>query len=463
MTNFTVVHDDLFENLPDTWGYGPFGEYVDFQEGPGILAKDFHETGVPLLRLKSIVSSTATLGGCNFLNPEKVESKWSHFKLSIGDLLLSSSASLGRVSEVDESTAGAVAYTGIIRMRPANALMTKGFIRYFLQSRLFSHQIERSATGSVIKHFGPMHLKQMGITLPPIEDQKAIAHILGSLDDKIEINQKMNQTLEDIAKAIFKSWFVDFDPVRAKSEGRPTGLPSEISDLFPDELVDSEIGEIPKGWEVTPLQECAIEIESGRRPKGGIDKSLQQGIPSVGAESIAPAGEFDFSKVKYVTAEFAEKMKKGRVQNFDVALYKDGGKPGQFIPRVGIYGDGFPFDHFYVNEHVFLLRSEQLGQPFLYRLVSSPAFLDQLIAKGSAKAAQPGLNQTEVVESTFVCPGEDAITVFNSKTRPLLERQFLLGKENEVLSDLRDILLPKLISGELRIPDAEKFLEEAGL
>ena len=304
---------------------------------------------------------------------------------------------------------------------------------------------------------------QLEVVVPSLTQQKAIAHILGTLDDKIELNQKMNQTLEEIAKAIFKSWFVDFDPVRAKAEGRPTGLPPEISDLFPDELVDSEIGKIPKGWEVTPLQECAIEIESGRRPKGGIDKSLQQGTPSVGAESIASAGVFDFSKVKYVTAEFAEKMKKGRVQNFDVALYKDGGKPGQFIPRVGIYGNGFPFDHFYVNEHVFLLRSEQLDQPFLYRLVSSPAFLDQLIAKGSAKAAQPGLNQTEVVESTFVCPNEDAITAFNNKTRPLLERQFLLGKENEILSDLRDTLLPKLISGELRTPDAGKFLEEAGL
>ena len=320
-----------------------------------------------------------------------------------------------------------------------------------------------AAGGSAQPILNKGQFSQLEVVAPSLQDQKAIAHILGTLDDKIELNQKMNQTLEEIAKAIFKSWFVDFDPVQAKAEGRPTGLPPEISDLFPDELVDSEIGEIPKGWEVAPLEECAIEIESGRRPKGGIDKSLRQGIPSVGAESIAPAGNFDFSKVKYVTAEFAEKMKKGRVQNFDVALYKDGGKPGQFIPRVGIYGDGFPFDHFYVNEHVFLLRSEQLGQPFLYRLVSSPAFLDQLIAKGSAKAAQPGLNQTEVVESTFVCPNEDAINLFNAKTRPLLERQFLLGKENEILSDLRDTLLPKLISGELRIPDAEKFLEEAGI
>ena len=318
-------------------------------------------------------------------------------------------------------------------------------------------------SGSAIPSLSKSDFGSLRCLLPEISEQKAIAHILGSLDDKIELNQKMNQTLEEIAKAIFKSWFVDFDPVRAKAEGRPTGLPSEISDLFPDEFVESEIGEIPKGWKVTPLSDCAIGIESGRRPKGGIDKSLRQGIPSVGAESIAPAGEFDFSKVKYVTAEFAEKMKKGRVQNFDVALYKDGGKPGQFMPRVGIYGDGYPFDNFYVNEHVFLLRSDRLDQPFLYRLVSSKTFLDQLIAKGSAKAAQPGLNQSEVVGSTFVRPGKNAVTAFNDITRPLLSRQFLLGKENQILSKLRDTLLPKLISGELRIPDAEKFLQEAGI
>ena len=344
-----------------------------------------------------------------------------------------------------------------------SAELDRNFCHYLLRSNRYRRHVLATCTGSTVKHTSPTKILDYEFDLPLICDQKAIAHILGTLDDKIELNQKMNQTLENIAKAIFKSWFVDFDPVRAKAEGRPTGLPPEISDLFPNELVDSELGEIPKGWEVTPLSECAIEIESGRRPKGGIDKSLGQGIPSVGAESIAPAGKFDFGKVKYVTTEFAKKMKKGRVQSFDVALYKDGGKPGQFIPRVGIYGNGFPFEHFYVNEHVFLLRTEQLGQPFLYRLVSSEGFLDQLIAKGSSKAAQPGLNQTEVIESTFVRPTKDAIAAFNDKISPLLQRQFLLGKENEVLSKLRDTLLPKLISGELRIPDAEKFLEEAGI
>ena len=363
--------------------------------------------------------------------------------------------------------------TGDIKISPPQCSVTNLSIvispndcldKHYLYWLLRSCDTHSLRTGSAQPQITIADLERYEIeTHESLQDQKAIAHILGTLDEKIELNQRMNHTLEEIAKAIFKSWFVDFDPVRAKAEGRPTGLPPEVSDLFPDELVDSEIGEIPRGWEVTSLRECSIEIESGRRPKGGIDKSLSKGVPSVGAESVAPAGDFDYSKVKYVTPEFAEKMKKGRVQDFDVALYKDGGKPGQFIPRVGIYGDGFPFDNFYVNEHIFLLRSQELGQPFLYRLVSSNNFLDQLIAKGSAKAAQPGLNQGEVIDTYFVLPPEDLVVKFNEVTIPILKRQFVLGKESEVLSKIRDTLLPKLISGELRIPDAEKFLEEAGI
>ena len=301
------------------------------------------------------------------------------------------------------------------------------------------------------------------VYVPDPSEQRAVAHILGTLDDKIEFNHQMNHTLEEIAKAIFKSWFVDFDPVRAKAEGRPTGLPSEISDLFPNELVKSEIGEIPKGWEVKTLGDCNFEIESGRRPKGGIDKSLDDGIPNVGAESIDSIGKFDYAKVKHVTLEFASSVKKGWVKNYDVALYKDGGRPGQFIPRVGLYGEGFPFKKFLVNEHVFLLRSAMLGQFYLYYLVSSNAILDQLIARGSAKAAQPGLNQEEVRTSYFKSPDSVALYAFNDIATPIVKRQLMLGKENLILQELRDTLFPNLISGALRMPDVNKFLEKAGI
>ncbi len=110
-------------------------------------------------------------------------------------------------------------------------------------------------------------LSAVPVLLPPSTEQKAIAHILGTLDDKIELNRKTNETLEAMARALFQSWFVDFDPVRAKAEGRPTGLPDEISDLFPDSFEESELGEIPKGWEVRPLGDM-IELAYGKPLKG---------------------------------------------------------------------------------------------------------------------------------------------------------------------------------------------------
>ena len=156
-------------------------------------------------------------------------------------------------------------------------------------------------------------------------------------------------------------------------------------------------------------------------------------------------------------------MKKGKVQNFDVALYKDGGRPGEFIPRVAIYGEGFPFSEFFVNEHVFLLRSKILGQPYLYRLISSPSFLHQLIATGSSKAAQPGLNQEEVINSSFIFPNKSIIDCFNKLIEPILNRQFLLGRENLDLCELRDTLLPKVISGKLKISDLKKTVNEVSV
>jgi len=333
------------------------------------------------------------------------------------------------------------------------------FIAYFLGTIDFLSCSDKAAVPGVNRN----HLHELPAFLPPVREQKAIAQILGTLDDKIELNRKTNETLEAMARAMFKSWFVDFDPVRAKAEGRPTGLPDEISDLFPDSFEDSDLGEIPRGWEVAELGDCDLDIESGRRPKGGIDKNLTFGIPSIGAESIAPVGQFDFSKTKLVGNDFAEASGKGWIKNFDVALYKDGGKPGEFRPRTALYGDGFPFEKAMVNEHIFLLRSAQLGQPYLYYLFNFDLVLAQIIHKGSSKGAQPGLNQEEVRTSSFVKPEKRLLDAFNNAVEPSIKKQLLIGKQCQVLSQMRDALLPKLISGEIRIPDAERLLEEAGV
>jgi type I restriction enzyme S subunit len=242
---------ELRAKAPSNWGVASLEEVTDFQEGPGILAKDFRETGVPLLRLRNIETPRVQLDGCNFLDPEKVNTKWKHFGLRQGDFLISTSASLGRVSVVGPEAIDAIAYTGIIRFRSRSPQLHHEYLRAFLSSRSFVEQAERMATGSVIKHFGPSHLKQMAITLPPLGTQVQIAQIFDILDDRITLLREANTTLEAIAQALFKSWFVDFDPVHAKMQGRaPEGMDEATAALFPDSFEDSDVGPVPKGWRV---------------------------------------------------------------------------------------------------------------------------------------------------------------------------------------------------------------------
>jgi type I restriction enzyme S subunit len=248
------------------WPEVPFPEAIDFQEGPGILAKDFREEGVPLVRLSGLERGGSVLDGANFVDPEVANKRWSHFALQAGDVLLSSSASLGRIAVVGPEGVGAIPYTGIIRMRPRDDRVVAPFIRYLLEAPDFQRQAEIAGVGSVMRHFGPMHLRQMAVRLPPREAQRAIAHILGTLDDRIELNRRMSDTLESIARAFFKSWFVDFDPVRAKAEGRDPGLPSHLADLFPGTFEASEIGDIPAGWEVKPISELG-DVFGGSTPR----------------------------------------------------------------------------------------------------------------------------------------------------------------------------------------------------
>jgi type I restriction enzyme S subunit len=242
---------ELRAKAPSNWGVASLEEVTDFQEGPGILAKDFRETGVPLLRLRNIETPRVQLDGCNFLDPEKVNTKWKHFGLRQGDFLISTSASLGRVSVVGPEAIDAIAYTGIIRFRSRSPQLHHEYLRAFLSSRSFVEQAERMATGSVIKHFGPSHLKQMAITLPPLGTQVQIAQIFDILDDRITLLREANTTLEAIAQALFKSWFVDFDPVHAKMQGHaPEGMDEATAALFPDSFEDSDVGPVPKGWRV---------------------------------------------------------------------------------------------------------------------------------------------------------------------------------------------------------------------
>jgi len=249
--------------------------------------------------------------------------------------------------------------------------------------------------------------------------------------------------------------------VRTKAAGeQPSGLAPHIADLFPDEFEESELGEIPKGWQVGVLEDALDLLETGSRPRGGV-RGILTGVPSIGAESIVGIGQFDFSKPKYVPVEFFTSMKKGHVESRDVLLYKDGGRPGEYQPPVSMFGDGFPFEEMCINEHVYRLRTNDTSsQPFLYFWLTSHLATDEMRVKGTGVAI-PGLNSTAVRSLTMLFPSSKVLDQFSHLVDPLLASIFCNCNESRTLAALRDTLLPKLISGELRVPDAERFVGEA--
>lgn len=235
--------------------------------------------------------------------------------------------------------------------------------------------------------------------------------------------------------------------------------PSSFDSLFPDHFQDSELGQIPKGWKVVTLGSVLDTLETGRRPKGGV-AGYSSGVPSVGAESINGIGVFDFSKTKFIPHEFYEKTTSGRIQNLDVLLYKDGGKPGEFRPRVGLYGYGFPFDEFCINEHVFRMRADAVGQHYLYFTISDERVLLDFANK-RGKAAIPGINQTDVRSTVILLPPKSVLAEFDRLAQPSCQSIIENFAESRDLATLRDTLLPKLLSGEVSVKDLESRLEVA--
>ena len=197
----------LFD-IPKTWIWDRLPNITIFQEGPGILAKDFREKGIPLIRLSGMKTNVVSLEGCNYLDEEMVSEKWAHFKLDIGDIVVSSSASMGKVAIVDESTVGCIPYTGLIRFKMLGGLNDKYFI-YFMQSPEYIGQINAQKSGTTIKHYGPTHLKKMIMPLPPVNEQKRIVEKvekLMQLCDELELRiEKSKKYSEKLMESILKN------------------------------------------------------------------------------------------------------------------------------------------------------------------------------------------------------------------------------------------------------------------
>ena len=316
-------------------------------------------------------------------------------------------------------------------------LVTQNYITDYL------HGVAENNT-SAYPSLRPSDLTDLKFAFPTISEQKAVSDFIGTLDHKIELNKKLNQTLEDIAKAIFKSWFVDFDPVRAKAEGRPTGLPADISDLFPDELVDSDIGEIPRGWQIGTISRYAA------LNKKTINPSLSEEIFE---HFSIPA----FDDKQWPMLDKGTDIKSSKTLVPKGALLVSKLNPN--TPRVWLPKKKNTYKQICSTEFMVLTPSPMGDIMFLWGMFTSNCIADRMTAMvtGTSKSHQR-VKPTDVLNIKIPAPGEKLVKAFSDAVKPMLEKTLIGKSESEILVELRDTLLPKLISGELRIPDAERFI-----
>ena len=303
------------------------------------------------------------------------------------------------------------------------------------------------------------------VDVPPLDEQRAIAHILSTLDDKIELNRRMNETLEAMARALFKSWFVDFlpvrakaaartqtgDPVRAKAKDRVTGLPKHLADLFPDSFEDSELGEIPKGWEVKTVEEIATRVGMG--PFGSsikVESFVPEGVPVISGQHLCGFMVED-TTFNFVTEEHAERLRAANVQRGDV-VFTHAGNIGQvaYIPENSRY------DRYIISQRQFFMRCDlaQVNPSFVAFYFKSLEGQHRLLANASSSGVPSIARPVTYLRSIpLTIPSKPIMDAFDKLVQPLLTQFRCSLDEGSTLGTLRDTLLPKLVSGELRIQD----------
>ena len=309
------------------------------------------------------------------------------------------------------------------------------FIAYFLGNLDFSVYSDKAAVPGLNRN----HLHQALVHVPLLPEQRAIAHILGTLDDKIELNRRMNETLEEMARALFKSWFVDFEPVRAKMEGRwrrgesLLGMPAELYDLFPDGMVDSELGEIPGGWEVKRMGDIIEIHDSVRVPLNSRQRAQRQGpYPYYGAAGIMDyVDDFLFEGIFVLT-----------------------GEDGSVVDSEGYPVVQYVWGRFWVNNHAHVLKGKNgVSQEHLYLLLQL-----ENIAPFVTGAVQPKLSQKNLKAIPVVLPTQATCQAFFDLIQPMFAALRNNTGESNSLAVSRDALLSKLMSGEVRLKQSEPLL-----
>lgn len=435
----------LGEICRDQNGYiqtGPFGSQLH--------AYDYSANGTPVVMPVNIVAGRINESGIARVSDSHVERLIRH-KLESGNIVFSRRGDVTRFALVSDRESGWICGTGCLKVVIGTpSIAVSRYIAAVLSTRDSKEWLERHAVGATMPNLNTEILAALPVVLPSIQEQRAIAHILGTLDDKIELNRKQNETLEAMARAMFKAWFVDFEPVRAKMEGRwkrgqsLPGMPAHLYDLFPDRMADSEFGEIPEGWEITSLSEyssLSLELRKKRSHSGEIryvdlSNTKWGRIESVTHYNLSDAP----SRAQRVL----------RPLDTIFGTVRPGNGSYAFISEEGLTGStGFAV--------LRPLRREY--SEFIYLSATAQSNIERLsnLADGGV---YPAVHPESVSGTRVPRIGNELINEFSLQVSPMISD--IAGNErmSGVLAKLRDALLPGLISGKVRVGGDMKLLGE---
>jgi len=446
--------------LPDNWQWTTLGEVADPSSraivsgpfGSNIGSRFFVKGGVPVIRGNNLTTDMRRFidDGFVFVTEEKAD-ELRNCDAVVDDLIFTAAGSLGQVGLIPK----AAKYPRyIISNKQLRARLDKTkadplFAFYWFASKEMVEYVQQRNTGSSVPLINLSVLRSLPLPLPPLPEQRAIAHILGTLDNKIELNRLMKETLEAIVRAVFRSWFVDFEPVRGKAERREPGLPKEIADLFPQGFEESEVGEIPAGWRVGAFGELVELVRDQENPLDSPD--------AVFSHYSIPA----FDEGQTPTTECGENIKslKFRIPAGAVLL----SKLNPEIERVWLVDVRLEERAVCSTEFLVLRPRTPFARTYVYCLARSALFRQQIegLVTGTSKSHQRAQAES-ILSLSVVVPAPSIVQAFERFSAGVLARTLTCRRESETLAFLRDTFLPKLISGELRVKIAQRISAEGG-
>ncbi len=410
---------------------GPFGSQLH--------QKDYVDVGTPIVTVENLGENRIESTDVPRVSDADRE-RLGRYSLKEGDIVFSRVGSVDRRALIRKTEDGWLFSGRCIRVRPDPAKIDSGFLSWFFGLTGFVNHINSIAVGATMPSLNTSIMEGLPIYYPSLEEQRTIAHILGTLDDKIELNRRMNETLEGIARALFKSWFIDFDPVRAKAEGRqPFGMDAETAALFPDQFEDSELGEIPKGWKIGAIQDY-YDILGGTTPSTKVAGYWGGSIPFATPKDLSTvSSSYLVSTERSITDEGLSQIGSGIIRK------------GSFLlsSRAPIGYMAFNDVDVAINQGIIAAASKSsLSPSYIYFWSSFKMEYIKSVANGSTFLE---VSKGSFKKLKMLAPPSELIGIFNSHVDQQLSAILNNEKENRTLVELRDSLLPKLISGEIRV------------